>query len=365
MSRRRELLRAMKVGILLVLIFLLTACSNTMEGSFEKDTAKEFNAYGATCYAPEDWNVDENLQSAQFESEDSFAGYDVSFEGESDEQQADATIKTLVQTLEYYDEESLEEISVNGCSLAYNVQGKVISDSEPTEIWYDRFLLCKGALIKFHGVASEDYFDKDEFDKIYDACDFSKCEQLKLESITAEYEGSTYALNTIDKDSDISVTAHYNNGAYEEVSEWTTDDSSLLIAYQTSKIKIRYKDKEYVMKVKCTDCKSLDEYESIPNFWYFSGKARYDKNQSQLLYYTLLGTGASDAYYYTIPKKEASQAVKNYVKMLNDNGYEKVSKDGNMSNYINREEGLGVTISYGDNTTDADLSIVTIIVLEL
>lgn len=365
MVKRKTLFAGMKIVALLGIVFLLTSCSSSMKGSFEKDTAQKFQAYDITCYAPKEWTIDESELGAHFESEDSSVAYEVSFESECDEQQADTFVTVLVQSLKYYDEESLEEISVDGCSLAYNVQGKVTSDSEPTEIWYDRFVLCKGALIKFHGVASEDYFDKDEFDKIYDACDFSKCEQLKLESISAEYEGSVYALNTIDEDSDISVTAYYNNGAYKDVPDWTTDDSSLLIAYQTSKIKIKYKDKECELKVKCTKCKSLDEYESIPNFWYFSGKARYDKKQSQLLYYVLSETGASDAYYYTIPKEEASKAVKNYVKMLNENGYEKVSEDGNMSNYLNREEGLGVTISYGANTKNADLSIVTIIVLEV
>ena len=363
MNRRKVLLRGMKVGVLLCAVFLLTACSNTMEGSFEKESAKKFNAYGVTCYAPEEWAVKKSKCSAEFKSKDSFAGYEVSFEGKCDEQQADMIVRELIQALEYYDEESLETISVDGCSAAYAVQGKVTSDSEPTEIWYDRFVFCKGALIKFHGRASENYFDKDEFDKIYNACDFSDCEELIVESISAEYDGSGYAGAL--QEYDISVTAHYNNGADTRVTDWTTDDSLLLIPYHTSIIKIEYENREYDLEVECTECKGLDDYESVPNFWYFDGEVRYDKEQSQLLLYALSGTGASDAYYYTIPKKEMVQAVKNYVKMLKENGYKKVSEDGNMANYLNREEGLGITISYGDNTKNTELGTVTIIIIEI
>lgn len=327
MGRKKVLFRGMKIGVLLSIIFLLTGCSSTMEGSFERDTAKEFNAYGITCYAPKDWAVDESQFSAHFEFEDSFAGYDVSFAGECDEQQADTVIKELVQSLKYYDEKSLEEISVDGCSLAYNVQGEVISDSESTEIWYDRFILCKGALIKLHGVANKEYFDKGEFDKIYDACDFSECEQLKLESISAEYEGELEGGDIINEESEnINVTGTYSNGAEDFLVGWTIKNPKKLQWGKNNEFTVEYGDLTCKLSIP-VDFKCYDGYDDIVDFSNFSGieeqahsedstVSSYNAKKKRMNYYI----DYRDGYEYKLDSTDKS-IVENYLKQLEKNGY--------------------------------------------
>lgn len=79
---------------------------------------------------------------------------------------------------------------------------------------------------------------------------YVKC--VKLKSIKASYSGSTKAGTTIDSDSDITLTAVYDDDSTEEITNWTIKSPKTLKAGKTAKVKISYDGGSTTLSVKCT-----------------------------------------------------------------------------------------------------------------
>ena len=88
------------------------------------------------------------------------------------------------------------------------------------------------------------------------------CTTFTIEKITAKYTGSTKAGVTVDEgSSDVTVTAEYKNGEKQEVTGWTVEKPVTLKEGETSKLKIRYGEYDYILKIECTDL-SKKQYKS-------------------------------------------------------------------------------------------------------
>lgn len=79
-----------------------------------------------------------------------------------------------------------------------------------------------------------------------------KVVQKVLSSIEASYNGKTGEGTTIDKSSNIKVTAKYEDGSSKEVYDWTIDNPATLKADETSTVTVKYKDKTYDLSVQCS-----------------------------------------------------------------------------------------------------------------
>ena len=86
-----------------------------------------------------------------------------------------------------------------------------------------------------------------------DVEDVKKEPEKKLEEITVDYFGSTEAGTVLDNNnSGISVTALYDDGSSESVTDFVIDAPSTLAAEQTSKITISYENMSCELEVACT-----------------------------------------------------------------------------------------------------------------
>lgn len=79
-----------------------------------------------------------------------------------------------------------------------------------------------------------------------------KVVQKVLSGIEASYNGKTGEGTTIDKSSNIKVTAKYEDGSSKEVYDWTIDNPATLKADETSTVTVKYKDKTYDLSVQCS-----------------------------------------------------------------------------------------------------------------
>lgn len=77
-----------------------------------------------------------------------------------------------------------------------------------------------------------------------------------LDSITASYTGDTEAGTELNNSSSFYVTAEYDDGTSEKVTDWTVVEPATLSAGQTSTVTIKYKDKTTDVSVTCT---TIDE----------------------------------------------------------------------------------------------------------
>lgn len=79
-----------------------------------------------------------------------------------------------------------------------------------------------------------------------------KVVQKVLSGIEATYNGKTGEGATIDKSSDITVIAKYEDGSSKEVYDWTIDNPATLKADETSTVTVKYRDKTYDLSVQCS-----------------------------------------------------------------------------------------------------------------
>ena len=376
-SRKRNGVKKIVVGLILLLavvgIIALCGSNQKITGDFEQETATEFMVEGLTCYAPESWNLYE------LEKNDNYSEMYVSRTSEKDETEEDAylVIRYYGQFDSFLDgfnvvseelgggDDAYDSVEVPGCSDAWNINPYSITFGDKKGFLCGRILYCKNSMFVIFGYASNNVFDEEEYQKMFDACDTENYIVKKLDHITAQYIGTPKAGDYISESSNITVTAHYNTGESEEVEGWTLEDSLILIAFADNKLKINYKDKSYTLNIPCTDAKNLEEYEEIPDFWVFDGDIRYDANNSELLKSFVSDSGVSEAYYYTIPSKDATAAVESYEKVLLDRGFTVYEEDGNVTNYLNRSAGLGIVFGNEKSTDDSSLNVVTIMVIEL
>lgn len=102
-----------------------------------------------------------------------------------------------------------------------------------------------------------------------------------LESISAIYLGSTEAGVSIDDNSDIEVTATYDDGSSQSVDGWSVENPSSLVAEETSEYTITYNDQSAVLSITCTtiseetyksQCESISYKELARNPDAHSGK---------------------------------------------------------------------------------------------
>lgn len=73
-----------------------------------------------------------------------------------------------------------------------------------------------------------------------------------VKSIKATYNGSTKSGTVIDSNSNITVTAKYDDGSSNDVDDWVVKSSKTLKAGKTAKVKIIYENASTTLSVKCT-----------------------------------------------------------------------------------------------------------------
>ncbi len=378
-SRKKKVIAIVCFAIVLIAILgIIIANSNkyNMVDCFDETSAQEFMVEGLVCFAPKEWEVGEALEeddyievsAKHYSEEDSSADatFSVRYYGQFDSYEE--ALENLVETFsnETIIEEHFTKVSVPGCTEAYGCDYLTynINANEENEACA-RIIYCKESLFLLFGYAPRKVIVDEEFIEMFDACDTENYIVKEIESISAECNFTPVGGGYVSEDSDITVTAHYNTGETEEVEDWETDDSLILIVYGENKMKITYEGKSCILDIECTESKSVDEYSEVPDFWCFNENVRYDASKSELLESVLSSTGASEAYYYTIPSNRVKTAIANYKRALVDNGFSKLSEEGAVTNYINRDARLGVMISSEKNTNDSSLYVVNIVVFEL
>lgn len=92
--------------------------------------------------------------------------------------------------------------------------------------------------------------------------DAKKEEELKIVSINAEYSGSTEAGTVLDESNNgITVTATYDDGSAQRVSDFAIESPATLVADQSSKITITCGDASCELEIACTTI-SPEKYKS-------------------------------------------------------------------------------------------------------
>ncbi len=79
---------------------------------------------------------------------------------------------------------------------------------------------------------------------------YVKC--ISIKSVKASYSGSTKAGTTIDSDSDITLTAVYDDESTEEIEDWTIKSPKTLKAGETAKVKVTFEGGSATLSIKCT-----------------------------------------------------------------------------------------------------------------
>ena len=146
--------------------------------------------------------------------------------------------------------------------------------------------------------------------QIIDEIDFENYKTVSLSEIVAEYKGETTEGTVINEESDIIVTAKYDNDTSEAVVGWTLKPESIkLKADQTSTITVEYGGKKCELKIQCSTI-SEKKYKSMCKNYSYDSIARY-------------------------PDDYMDKYIKLSGKVLQDGGaYYRIAKDGNYDNVV-------------------------------
>lgn len=169
--RKKIIITSVSAAALLVLIvgiIIATVSGNKISGSFDKETAISFDAYGLICYAPKGWTIKDD--AAYF--------YDKNSTGVNDYQASisvvyfgeyDSFNDVLKDNADYYNKESSTRTKIENCKAA------TITDYATTDGNYYAhayIVLCDRSAFWIGCLATEKYYDTEEFDKMILASDF-------------------------------------------------------------------------------------------------------------------------------------------------------------------------------------------------
>ena len=103
-----------------------------------------------------------------------------------------------------------------------------------------------------------------------------------VESISAEYTGSTEKGTVLDEDNEgILVTGTYADGTTDTLTAWTVEEPKTLESGKTSKIKINYDDVSCELEVKCTSMSKKEFKDSCKSIGYKELARNPDKHEGK------------------------------------------------------------------------------------
>ena len=167
---RKKIIIAVSIVVVCLLISLITFIPGGRGGIvFDEKTAVSFDVYGLTCYAPEGWVVEESgavyYPEGSTENDDILAALSVEYLGEYDSFE-----DVLKENEDCYAEEYASKTKIANC------KGATILDYEDLLIdglyAYAYIVLCDRSAFWIVGLAQEEYFDAEEFDKMILAADY-------------------------------------------------------------------------------------------------------------------------------------------------------------------------------------------------
>ena len=167
--KKKIILAAVIAAVVLALFISIFALipKDRIGGTFDEKTAVYFDAYGLTCYAPKGWTVKEN--TALYYTKDSTGNNDyqaalkVEYLGEYD-----SFKDVLKENEDHYNKESSSKVKIDNCKDA-QVSDYINADDLYVHAY---IVLCDRSAFWIGGLAQEEYFDAEEFDKIILAADF-------------------------------------------------------------------------------------------------------------------------------------------------------------------------------------------------
>lgn len=179
--------------MLMCCLLLLTSCSERM--SFNQGDSQEFEFNELTCYVPSDWHLydyDESPiggaiaeQDATYSHKEYEEGWDVWFSieyfGEFDDFDDFEEGLDVVKENWYNDDDSYTEITVPGCSKAFEMGPYNENDEYVEEIVemtkYGRLIYSGNSIFLISFSCRPDFFVQEECDEMMDAIDFENYAQ--------------------------------------------------------------------------------------------------------------------------------------------------------------------------------------------